>query len=181
MVTQVAAMAYAFNKADKIYPDIKAENFLQRESGEVITADLKTVKRTNNGVVKVNLLDATPDYEPPECKNPKSLINAEKYMSYQIGLMTYLLLTGLKGDEKYAAMDKFHKGKGLDFDSYPIFQGKEGAVARQIIESCVSSDPNKRPSLDSLQSITDKLSVKPTHGAEPEIEKDKEMRVGSRH
>ncbi|KTD48340.1 protein kinase domain-containing protein [Legionella quateirensis] len=144
---QTCEMAETFHQNNLIYPDFKAENLLEREDGSVITADLKTVKRTNNGMIIANTIDTTKDYEPPECDTPKASIDANKYMTYQIGLMTYMLMTGINGDAKYEALDKLQRDKNFDFDSHPIFQSEQGIKSRQLIERCMNQDPAIRPTL----------------------------------
>lgn len=174
---KTCAMAETFHQNNLIYPDYKAENLLERDDGSVITADLKAVTRTDNGMVMLeHIKGTTPPYAPPEFRNPpKELIDAEKYMTYQIGLMTYMLMTGVKGDDKHAALVQLDKDKKFDFDSHPIFQSEQGTAARQLIEQCMNQDPAQRPTIAEAKTQFAALKADAALKLNPEEEQEQEQ------
>lgn len=141
---QVAEMAASFQKDKKGYFDIKPENFLIREDGTVITADFKSIQRTRINQVLMNEISTTDAYAPPETRGVHPKFDANKFMSYQIGAMMYLMVINVKEEEKKLILEKLEKGE-LSYN-YPIFQSEFGKEVKNLIESTQNSTPVLRPS-----------------------------------
>ncbi|WP_131781911.1 protein kinase family protein [Legionella gresilensis] len=78
---QLATMALAFTQHDIAYMDIKAENFLIRDDGSVITADLKSIVSMEKGHVRRDLIVTTSCNSAPEQRlKCLELINAKQFM-----------------------------------------------------------------------------------------------------
>ncbi|WP_028388150.1 protein kinase domain-containing protein [Legionella fairfieldensis] len=154
---KVAGMASAFHKENKAYFDIKPENFLIREDGSVITADIKSLQRITSNEIRVNdIIAITQSYIPPEGtrelkpgeESPK--LQVEKLMAYQIGLLMYRLLVNSKGNDDDPLINQLvARDLNLNFD-YPVFKTKKGQEAKQLIELAISADPDQRPSLERI-------------------------------
>ena len=133
-----------------MYSDIKLTNFLRNADGYVCIADKKSFKRMEEKDILIK--DAfTEEYKPPELREGVK-INAEKYMSYQVGLALYdaLVLPDMTPDKE----DKIWSNRPLDFDK-PIFTvEKLGQALQKLIESMTLSNPEKRQGLaESLRQL----------------------------
>ena len=149
LTEQVANLALDFNQARLPYMDIKAENFLIRDDGTVITADLKSIAPIENpNQVKVNNVTTTGSLAPPEMLQVGggSTINTENFATFQVGLMMYDLMLGQLGK---LWIDNYWDTKTLDF-SAPVFATEKGRTVEALIRAATDPDPNQRPSLSQL-------------------------------
>jgi|GEM_PF-4289830 len=89
-------------------------------------------------------------------------LNAEKFMSYQIGLQMYILCTNPQGEAKHILHDALRARKPLDF-SHAIFESKSGLRLQQLILGATAVDPSLRFSLadilDRCQRLTMRLDM----------------------
>ncbi|WP_419419000.1 protein kinase domain-containing protein [Legionella sp. D16C41] len=153
---QIASMALAFTQSKIAYMDIKAENFLIREDGSVVTADLKSLALIEEGMVPNYLITVSPYISAPEQRIQKSaLIEPKKFMVYQIGLLLYDLAANLNPEDKnklvdvlLADEDKAETVK-LNF-SAPIFQTDIGQEIKQLINDMINKDPEARLTLENV-------------------------------
>jgi hypothetical protein len=144
MTRQVAMIACDFKNAHLPYMDIKADNFLIRDDGTVITADIKSLVRsdTDDAVAKSMIVTT---FSPPEMNEKVSRINAEQFMTYQIGLMMYDLMLG-QGEPKQWVGKYYDNNGALDF-SAPIFATERGRNVELLIRAAMDTNPLNRPAL----------------------------------
>lgn len=175
-IEQVAKIASDFNQRNLGYMDIKATNFLKRSTGEVITADVKSVVRTEEDN-RVRLSDISTTISPPEYYHGKeSSVNANSYMAYQIGLMAYDLMVSTR--EHNAQEDLFallnnrsslDNNLPLNFD-LPVFNTPAGKEIKVFIQTMLEPKPESRLSLEQIQPLAHSLRVQ--HGFVAEVDKD---------
>jgi hypothetical protein len=177
LTEQIASFASDLNKQHMAYMDIKASNFLIRDSGKVITADTKSIVRTDNEN-RVAFKDITTTFKPPEqnfwlkIKGVPKEVEAEAYMTYQIGFAVYDLMVSTKDYNAGDAHLALQEGESLNFD-LPVFATPEGKKIQALIESTMDPDPKKRPSLDKVvamcQSLQKEFSIEARAEVEPDV------------
>jgi hypothetical protein len=147
-IEQVAKIASDFNQKNMGYMDIKATNFLRKANGQLITADTKSVVRTDqDNRVPVN--EISTHFEPPEFTlGTEPFVEAESYMVYQIGLMAYdLMLSTKEYNAQEIILDHLQKKESLNFN-LPIFNTPIGKGIKELIEMTLDATPDSRPPLD---------------------------------
>ncbi|KTD58603.1 serine/threonine protein kinase [Legionella sainthelensi] len=164
-IEQVARIASNLNQKNMAYMDIKATNFLRRAS-KLITADTKSVVRTDKDNL-VDVSDISTTFEPPEYRfGVEKTVNAGAYMAYQIGLMAYdLMVSTEEHNAQDTILDNLQKRAPLDFN-LPIFKTLEGEHIKELIETILNPDPHSRPPLDVI--IGKAQALKILHGNEIE-------------
>lgn len=165
-IEQIARVASDFNKKGMAYMDIKATNFLRRDNEQLITADIKSVVRTNEkNQVPLNEISTT--FAPPEFYfGDEQYLETDSYMTYQIGLVAYdLMVSTQEHDVQNIILDKLARREPLDFD-LPVFKTPEGKEIKVLIETMLDSKPDYRPSLNMIMGIAHDLRVR--HGFVPE-------------
>lgn len=165
MAGQVAQFCDDLDKKGIAYPDIKAENFLLRDDGTVVTADLKSVIRTQNGQLAKGEISTT--FSPPEMRGSDAM-SSNAWMSFQIGLMTYDLMVGGGTGEAKPWLDDFFDGNDLDF-SAPVFQSQQGQQVKSLIERAMDRDPSQRPTLAEFSQQTAQLKIMPEQQANAQV------------
>ncbi|QEY49928.1 protein kinase family protein [Legionella longbeachae] len=161
-IEQIARIASDFNKKGMAYMDIKATNFLRRADEQLITADIKSVVRTNEKN-QVSLTDISTTFGPPEYNfGDESYVEADSYMAYQIGLVAYdLMVSTQEHDAQHIILDKLERREPLDFD-LPVFNTPEGKEIKVLIETMLDPKPGYRPSLNMISGIAHDLRLQ--HG-----------------
>jgi serine/threonine protein kinase len=144
-VEQVATFMSELHRNRVAYMDLKAENFILRPNGEVITADLKSVISCPDGRVKINDISTTEEAAPPEYPESRTY-DTDKFMSYQAGLMLYILMVGPSAEEKSELITQFQERGEWDF-SHPVFASEGGAQIRTLINAATQQNPENRPSV----------------------------------
>lgn len=148
------ALAQGLYLRRKTYMDFKPENFLldlKKGQERVVTGDLKSIINYDaTGRVKREDISTTPLFAPPEYPDAKDYL-VQPFMVYQLGLMLYLLATGLSGDAKANALATLREEKSLDFSNFPLFKNTEkGRQLQALISDCLATNPGDRPSLDEV-------------------------------
>ncbi|VEH26679.1 protein kinase domain-containing protein [Legionella sainthelensi] len=166
-IEQIAKVASDFNKKGMAYMDIKATNFLRRDNEQLITADIKSVVRTNEKN-QVSRGDISTTFVPPEHYfGDEQYLETDSYMTYQIGLVAYdLMVSTEEHDAQNIILDKLARKEPLDFD-LPVFNTPEGKEVKVFIETMLDSQPDYRPSLNMIMGIAHDLRVR--HGFVSEI------------
>ncbi|WP_115703221.1 protein kinase domain-containing protein [Legionella sainthelensi] len=161
-IEQIARVASDFNKKGMAYMDIKATNFLRRDNEQLITADIKSVVRTNEKN-QVSRGDVSTTFVPPEHYfGDEQYFETDSYMTYQIGLVAYdLMVSTQEHDAQIIILDKLAGKEPLDFD-LPVFNTPEGKEIKVFIETMLDSQPDYRPSLNMIMGIAHDLRVQ--HG-----------------
>lgn len=98
---------------------------------------------SQDGKLRKRDIGTTTKYAPPEyhAASGNDMLDAEKFMSYQIGLALYdyLVLPGAPN----ALKEKAWSEKALDFDK-PIFKTQIGQRMQKLIEATTNPDPIER-------------------------------------
>ncbi|STX29771.1 serine/threonine protein kinase [Legionella beliardensis] len=165
---QIAEMALVFKQNGFSYMDIKAENFLVRNNGAVITADLKSILLIEDEHISRPLIVSTVCNMAPEHRLKRlELMDPEKYMVYQIGLLLYDLATNQQNKDE--VIDKLLDDKdlentlALDFSS-DIFQTPLGVQITELINAMINKDHVARLTLDAvIQKCKEISTLKPDH------------------
>ena len=148
-IKDVTAICEFFLKNKVIHPDIKLANFLLDENKNIKVADKKTFERIDeNGNIAPNIgLQTTTPFAPPEFRLGNShTINAEAFMTYQLGIAFYdAILLPTSPEDKNEPL--WSEKNPLDF-SNPIFDSDKGRQIQTLIEAMTDQDPCKRISLN---------------------------------
>lgn len=132
--------------------DIKLTNFLLTREGNVVMADTKSYTSINKegNILNAGLI-ATGLFKPPESNhNPSAKeINAEAFMSYQLGLALYdsIVLPVISMDTSEVP---WPQKVPLDFSS-ELFNGKEGEMLQALITEMTDPMPSNRPGMSLIQ------------------------------
>lgn len=125
--------------------DIKLTNFLSNKEGRIVVADKKSIIKTDtqgNLVSPEGTIDTTASYAPPEWQlESKEALNAESFMTYQLGLALYdyLVLPSKESVDKPGHLI-------VDLDN-PIFNSPNGRKLKELIVTMTDPLPSNRPRL----------------------------------
>lgn len=129
-----------------MHPDLKLSNFLLSADHRIFINDMKAFKSVNEaGKILARDTIVTPPFAPPEYQKSLALrhknegtpieLDADKFMSYQLGLALYDHLV-LPSDPEWST-------RKLDF-SYPIFQSPQGKKLQTLIKLLTLENPDNR-------------------------------------
>lgn len=147
-VGQVAMFMSELHRNRVAYMDLKAENFLLRPNGQVITADLKSVISCPENRVEISNISTTEEVAPPEFPNSRTY-DADKFMSYQTGLLLYVLMVGPNAEEKSELIAQFKERGELDF-THPAFAVEGGGRIKDLINAAMQQNLESRPSVEEV-------------------------------
>lgn len=167
-VTQLAIFCETMLEHGAMHPDIKLSNFLLSPQNHIFITDMKAFKSVNEaGKILARDTIVTPPFAPPEYN--KSLkarhlrdgkpieLDADKFMSYQLGLALY--------DHLVLPSDPEWSNKKLDF-SHSIFANPQGKKLQTLIKVLTLENPDHRmgikyaiKQLESLQKPMAKLHM----------------------
>lgn len=148
MTRQIADFAGELQRDHLFYMDIKPENFLLRDNGEVFTADLKSIINTQNTQIITNLIVTTQENAPPEYPLARSYESAP-FMTYQLGVLLYLLMVGPDAETKRDILNRLTEHQPLDFN-LPVFTVRGGDTIVDLIRAATLPNPLERISLYSF-------------------------------
>ncbi len=145
ITSQVANFALCLNKINQAYTDIKAENFLLRDNGEVITVDKKSLVTQDTNQIILHGNNSIPSsFRTPEHKL-EARCEAEAFMIYEIGVMLYVLMDGDKINFPHGTASYTRDGQIIEFDfKNPIFQNEKGKSVEELIHKAIALNPNER-------------------------------------
>ncbi len=142
---QIADFCKKMIENGAMHTDIKTPNFLFNDQNKLRISDQKTFAQIDsNGKIKSRDLYTTPPYQPPELdKITNKELDAEKFMSYQMGLALYdyLVLPVFSDDPNEKAWSEQHP---LDFETPPVFKTEPGKAMQALIESATNPNPEQR-------------------------------------
>ncbi|PWY53959.1 hypothetical protein DGG96_19465 [Legionella qingyii] len=127
-----------------IYSDIKLTNFLMSKDRKLVISDHKSfIALGKSKQIATDKLLTSPCYDPPDLVAAKAgdLIDADKLMSYQLGLALYEYLV-LPVNAKSEG-EIFWTKQELDFNN-PIFSYTQGTMLKDLIEQATEPNPQKR-------------------------------------
>lgn len=132
-----------------MHSDIKLSNFLLHGDGSMFITDKKAlIPISPDGKINTKDINTTIAYAPPEYRQivEKDIIedkdiNAEQFMSYQIGLALYEHLVFPESEDKPGV--KFWTEQSLDF-SAEVFKSPLGLKMQQLIEKATKENPEER-------------------------------------
>lgn len=146
-IGQMASFCELLLEQGAMFADIKLSNFLLSSQNHIFINDMKAFKSVDaEGNILARDTIVTPPFAPPEYQ--KSLtkhhmhegkpitLNADKFMSYQLGLALYDHLV-LPSDPEWSTK------KPLDF-SHPIFESPQGKKLKTLIKLLTIENPETR-------------------------------------
>lgn len=140
-----------------IHPDIKLTNFLIDKSNNITIIDTKTLASIpEGGFVKRGSFETSARYMTPEHKRGEPIINAEKHMTYQLGLAIYEELVQPTHETDQHGVSWQEK---LNFEDQ-VFSGEVGQELANLIQEMTNEDPLKRPTLAEAQQRSELLLSK---------------------
>ncbi|MBL7480603.1 protein kinase family protein [Legionella bononiensis] len=142
MSRQILDFALELQRDHLFYMDIKPENFLLRDNGEVFTADLKSILNTQDIQIKTNLIVTTQENAPPEYPTARSY-DSDPFMTYQLGVLMYLLMVGPDAEGKRDLLNRLSDEQSLDF-SLPVFTVAGGEAMIDLIRAATRPIPSER-------------------------------------
>ena len=142
MTRQIADFALELQRDHLFYMDIKPENFLLRDNGEVFTADLKSILNTLDNPIKTNLIVTTQENAPPEYPSAR-IYESDPFMTYQLGVLLYLLMVGPDVEGKREILNRLADNQELDF-THPVFTAPGGDVIVELIRHATRPNPSER-------------------------------------
>jgi len=160
-----------------MHTDIKLSNFLIKaerrhvvSDPELLISDTKAIQRIPKDLINTNEISRTPSYEPPELKGRTVKIDAEAYMTYQLGLALYeyLILPDVTFNEKDNKI-------ALDF-KHPYFKSNEGEMMQIIIEAMTKEIPSERPKLAKMAGALEGIAHSITN-AHPSVTIDYKIKM----
>jgi serine/threonine protein kinase len=153
------------------YMDIKPENFLLRDNGEVFTADLKSILNTLDIPIKTNLIVTTQENAPPEYPSAR-IYDSDPFMTYQLGVLLYLLMVGPDVEGKRDILNRLLEHQSLDLN-LPVFTVPGGEAIADLIRVATRSNPLERIPLSSLSEalnlVHNELNQEEHYGADSVI------------
>lgn len=158
--SQLTALCENLLANNVAHPDIKLANFLVDSKGELVIADKKTFISINEqGNIPFSEILTTPPYAPPEYHTPnkKSELNADKYMSYQLGIALYDYLV-MPEKPQDPSLEALYEEKPLNYE-HEVFNNPKGQQIKELIEKMMEPDPDQRLSLKGAQQAIAKLKV----------------------
>ena len=145
-VGQMAQFCRAMIEQQAMHSDLKLSNFLLSDKRKMFANDMKAFQTINaDGNILARNAIVTPPFAPPEYK--KSLLtrhmsdgkpielNADKFMSYQLGLALYDHLVLPKSPD--------WSEQALDFN-HPVFDGATGKKLQTLIKVLTLENPDTR-------------------------------------
>lgn len=150
-LSAVTDLCHKMLQQNVMHPDIKLTNFLIDKDNRVTVTDKKTLANVNaDGTVNSQDIITTSYIEPPEfnAKPRAKQLNAESFMTYQLGLAfyDYLVLPKIPKDPYAKAWTEI---RPLAFDA-PIFQTEQGQKYQSLISKMIDDNPENRPSLKAI-------------------------------
>ncbi|KTD44623.1 hypothetical protein [Legionella quateirensis] len=142
MTRQISDFALELQRDHLFYMDIKPENFLLRDNGEVFTADLKSILNTLDIQIKTNLIVTTQENAPPEYPSARSY-DSDRFMTYQLGVLLYLLMVGPDAEGKRDILNRLAEHQSLDF-TLPVFTVPGGEAMIDLIQVATKPTPSDR-------------------------------------
>lgn len=147
-----------------MHSDIKLSNFLLHGDGSMFITDKKAlIPISPDGKINTKDINTTIDYAPPEYRQivEKDIIedkdiNAEQFMSYQIGLALYEHLVFPESEDKPGV--KFWTEQPLDF-SAEVFKSPLGLKMQQLIEMATKENPEERIGLKDFHRELEKIKL----------------------
>lgn len=158
-IGQITSFCQEMQRAGGMHSDIKLTNFLLRRDGRVIVADKKgLLKTTDKKLISNDIPITTKVYAPPEYLVeglPKTPIDPEEFMTYQIGLALYdyLIMPEISETPSVKLWSEHHP---LDFDK-PYFKSEHGMKMRDLISKMTYPTP-PRAKLTEVQQELQTLS-----------------------
>ena len=146
------SIRYLHDFAKIAHFDLKEENILNCEKNSVKIIDFGcSVFLPENKMVK-NSCNGTLAYLPPEVLLKKEkMVNGEKVDIWALGILAYFLVTGNRVFFDFSNFDDFsRKIQFLKFLEKLFFPEWVCENFKKIIKSCLSIDPEKRPSAKEL-------------------------------
>lgn len=148
-LNQLTAFCQSCVEQHVAHPDIKLTNFLINHRGQMMIADKKAFIEMNQDDSLPSTALTTVVYEPPEVRNRQPNVNAEAFMTFQLGLAyyDYILLPELSAD---VMATPWSYQLPLDF-THSIFVTPTGQEVKSLILKMTDPDPVKRPPLKEVQ------------------------------
>lgn len=159
---RMAEILQGMQAEQRAFPDMKNTNWLIDDKNHVRLADRKAFIATDsNGNIPPNadVIQTAYMSAPEILYNSPDFHSAEKMHVYMLGKNLYQTLTGCSYKDFYKNKFSNHvrtDASELDF-SAAIFQTPQGAELKQLIQSTVLNNPNKRLSLDEYQARLKKI------------------------
>lgn len=137
-----------------MHSDLKLSNILRKANGQIIVNDMKAFGQVDaTGKISVQGMVVTPPFAPPEyyaarkiqkTNAPPMMLDADKFMSYQLGLALYdyLVLPETNEDDELCWSQK-----PLDF-THPVFETPMGGKLRALIKLLTLPNSDNRKNLD---------------------------------
>lgn len=165
-ILQITDLSNKLLKNGAMHADIKLSNFLLHGNGTMFITDKKALIPIDpNGQVKIKDISTTAHCAPPEFKgNDTNInINAEHFMSYQIGLAIYehLVLPELKAEKLWTK-------KPLDFN-HKIFETPLGKEMQILIKKATDDKPENRIGLKELHGELNRIKLQAQLQAQLEV------------